>query len=98
MADPRRNPFAREDARERTRRDVARLRQREAGVRRFWRSLALIGSVGWPIVLLAAGGALLGRQLDVRWGTGVRFSLMLLALGTASGTWIAFRALGRDGR
>ena len=88
--------FRRPDPRERARRDIVRLRRREAGAR-FWRSLALIGSVGWPIVLLSTGGAILGRYLDERLGGGVRFTLMLLALGTTIGTWIAFRTV-RGGR
>jgi predicted F0F1-ATPase subunit len=90
------DPFRRDDARNRTRRDIDRLRGREPEGR-FWRSLALIGSVGWPIVLLATGGALLGRYLDAHLGTGVRFTLMLLTVGTVLGTWIAFRTLRRNG-
>lgn len=89
--------FRRADARDRTRRDLDRLRRREPGGG-FWRSLALIGSVGWPIVLLATGGALLGRYLDTHWGTNIRFTLMLLTLGTALGTFIAFRTLRGNGR
>lgn len=88
--------FARGDARERTRRDVERLRRR-APAGRFWHAVGLIGSVGWPIVAFATGGAWLGRHLDARWGTGLRFTLMLLFSGTALGTALAFRAVrGRD--
>ncbi len=94
MAD--RDRFARGDARERTRRDLERVRRRQPGGR-FWRSLALIGSVGWPIVLLATGGALLGRTIDGRLASGVRFTLMLLTLGTALGSFIAYRSLRGDG-
>ena len=90
------DPFRRDDARGRTRRDIDRRRGREPEGS-FWRSLTLIGSVGWPIVLLATGGALLGRYLDTHLGTGVRFTLMLLMAGTALGTWIAFRTLRRNG-
>jgi predicted F0F1-ATPase subunit len=85
------------ETRIRTRRDVDRLERREPGDR-FWRSLALIGSVGWPIVLLATGGALLGRYLDLRWGTGIRLTLMLLTVGTTIGTLIAFRTVRKGGR
>jgi Putative F0F1-ATPase subunit Ca2+/Mg2+ transporter len=53
--------------------------------------------VGWPIVLLATGGAFLGRYLDVRGDTGVRFTLLLVTVGAALGTWIAFRTLRRNG-
>jgi hypothetical protein len=88
--------FRRGDARERTRRDVARYRRRQPGGR-FWRSLALIGSVGWPIVLLSTGGALAGHYFDNRWGTGVRFTLMLLSVGAALGAYLAFRAIRGNG-
>ena len=75
-----------------TRRDVGRLRRRGEGGS-FWRSLALVGSVGWPIVLLATGGALAGRALDARLGTGIRFTLLFLLLGTALGCVVAWRAI-----
>lgn len=52
-----------------------------------------MGSVGWPIVLLAIGGAWLGRMLDARAGTGVRFTLMLLVLGASVGTFMALRSV-----
>jgi ATP synthase protein I len=84
--------FARHDVRERARREMERHRRRESEGH-FWHAVALVGSVGWPIVLLATGGALAGRWADAHWGTGVRFTLMLLSMGTALGTWIALRAL-----
>ena len=94
---PNSNPrLSRPDARDRTRRDVDRFRRREPGDR-FWRSLSLIGSVGWPIVLLATGGALFGRYVDARLGTGIRFTLMLLTIGTALGCFIAYRTLRGGG-
>jgi predicted F0F1-ATPase subunit len=95
MADPEAQDYRRDDARERARRDFER-RQRREPASRFWRAVSLIGSVGWPIVLLSTGGALLGRWADHRWDTGVRFTLMLLTMGTALGTWIAFRTLRGD--
>jgi hypothetical protein len=85
----------RADARDSTRRDVARFRQRDTG-ESFHRSLALIGSAGWPIVLLATGGALLGHHLDARMGTGIRLTLILLTLGTTLGCTAAYRTLKGD--
>jgi ATP synthase protein I len=85
-------PLRRKDLREQARRDVERRRRVEPGGR-FWHAVALVGSVGWPIVLLSTGGALLGRYLDGRLHTGVRFTLMLLVLGTSLGTWVAFRTV-----
>lgn len=95
MAEPA-DRFKRADVRTRSERDVARLRRRGQGPS-FLRSMALIGSVGWPIVLLATGGALAGRYLDARWGAGVRFTFMLVFLGAAVGTALAFRSV-RGGR
>lgn len=84
--------YERGDAYERTRRDLERYQKRQPSGR-FWQSLALIGSVGWPIVLLATGGALLGHYLDSRFETGVRLTLMLLSIGTLAGALIAYRSL-----
>lgn len=88
--------WRRPDARDRTRRDLERWKRRETGGR-FWRSLGLVGSVGWPIVLLSTGGALLGRLIDARFATGVRFTLMLLTVGTVVGCVIAYRTLRGGG-
>lgn len=89
--------FRRGDTRARTQRDIER-RKRRAPDGHFSRSLALVGSVGWPIVVLATGGALMGRYLDERWGTGVRFTLVLLSAGAALGTFAAFRAVRESDR
>ena len=78
--------------RERTQRDLERLSRRNAKSS-FWRSLALIGSVGWPIVLLTTGGGVLGHYLDSRFGTGARFTLLLLTLAAALGSYSAYRSL-----
>lgn len=74
-------------------RDLRRHREREPGGRSFWRSLSLIGAVGWSIVLPAAGGALLGHRLDLRWGTGIRWTLVLLVLGVLLGSAAAWRVI-----
>jgi predicted F0F1-ATPase subunit len=97
MSDPERDPLSRDDARRRTERDLARLRNRapDGG---FWRALGLIGSVGWPIALLTIGGALAGRSLDTRWHTGVRLTFMLLSLGAGIGSWLAWRGVHGSNR
>jgi len=81
---------------ERTRRDIERLRRREPGGG-FARSLALIGSVGWPIVLSATGAAFAGRYLDARLATGVRATLILITLGTVFGCIVAYRSVRGGG-
>lgn len=86
-------PHRRPDPRRALRRDLSGYTRREPGHRSFWRSLGVLGMVGWPIVLLTVGGALLGRILDGRWGSGIRFTLMLLTLGALIGSVVAWHAL-----
>ncbi len=89
-------PTRREEARERARKDLSRYQRRTPGGE-FWRALALIGSVGWPIILFSTGGALLGRQLDAWLETGVELTLLLLLVGTVLGCLMAFRAVRGSG-
>lgn len=80
------------DVREALRRDLAR-REHRGDSRELWRALALLGSVGWPIALLAGGGAWLGHLLDARWKTGLQFTLLFLMLGVGLGSVAAWRIL-----
>lgn len=86
-------PTQRPDIRSALNRDAARLARREVGHRSFWRSLGVLGMVGWPIALSSVGGALLGHYLDSRWNAGVRFTLLLLMVGTAIGSFIAWKTI-----
>ncbi len=83
----------RRDLRRAVRRDFSRHARREEGHRSFWQSLGVLGMVGWPIALTSVGGALAGRYLDDRFGTGVRFTLMLLTAGAMLGSYAAWRAV-----
>ena len=81
------------DPRAAVRRDSSRLARREKGHRSFWRSLGVLGMVGWPIALGSVGGALLGRHLDTRLDSGVRFTLMLLTAGVMLGCLAAWKTV-----
>ncbi|MFO0689848.1 MAG: AtpZ/AtpI family protein [Myxococcota bacterium] len=86
-------PDSRPDAGRSLDRDIDRLERREPGSAFFWRSLSVLGTVGWSIALPAFLGAWLGRRLDVRFDTGVHFTLMLLVAGVMLGSAIAWRVL-----
>lgn len=81
------------DPRDAIRRDWSRLERRESGQQTFWRSLAVLGTVGWPIALGAAGGSLLGRFLDARFATGIRYTLMLMMAGLLVGSFSAWKSV-----
>ena len=80
----------RPDLKRAMRKDIERFRSREKGHGTFWRSLSILGGVGWPIVLLTAGGAILGHYLDRRWDTGIHMTLILLFVGVVLGSAAAW--------
>ena len=91
--EPREPGNGRPDARRSLARDVGRFERREPSGASFWRSLSVLGTVGWSIALPAAAGAWLGHQLDLWLDTGVRFTLMLLVAGVLAGSAAAARAV-----
>lgn len=93
MGGDRQDGLHRADPRQRLAADLERRARRGPGG--LGAALALIGAVGWPIALLGVGGALLGRLLDARLGTGVRLTLILLTLGVGAGAAAAWRAVRR---
>lgn len=102
MAEPeqggRRPEGRRPDARRSFDRDVDRLEHREPSGESFWRSLSVLGTVGWSIALPAALGAWLGHHLDLRFDSGVRFTLMLLVAGVMLGSFVAWRVVREQRR
>lgn len=76
------------------RRDIAQQDRRGDGLGSFWRALSVVGMIGWPIALGTVGGAVLGRRIDVHYGTGVHFTLMLLTVGLGIGCYVAWKAMG----
>ena len=95
MAEPSDQPRrdGRPDARRSLERDVDRLGRREASAESFWRSLSVLGTVGWSIALPAVAGVWLGHRLDLKLDSGVRFTLMLLVAGVMLGSVIAWRVV-----
>lgn len=86
-------PSSRTDPRNAVRRDMIRLARREAGHRSFWKSLGVLGMVGWPIAFGSAGGALFGHYLDQRFESGLQFTLTLMTAGLMVGCLAAWKAV-----
>lgn len=72
---------------------MGRLQRREPSAESFWRSLSVLGTVGWSIALPAVVGAWLGHRLDLQLESGVRFTLILLVAGVILGSVIAWRVV-----
>ena len=86
-------PAQRPDLRAALKRDAQRRSRREVGHRSFWQSLGVLGMVGWPVALSSVAGALLGHYIDSRWNTGVRFTLLLVTIATALGSFSAWKII-----
>jgi ATP synthase protein I len=80
---------------------VQEVRRQAERVRRgktlsFWQGLSLAGAIGWMVSVPAVGGALLGRWIDRRSGTGIFWTLSLLVLGVGLGCATAWRHVRQE--
>jgi len=76
----------------RTRRERRKLWQQE-GERSLGGNLAMIGALGWTIVLPILIGIFAGRWLDQYLSTGVFWTLGLLVAGLAAGCTLAWKRM-----
>ena len=63
------------------------------GERSLGRNLAMIGALGWTIVLPTLVGIFAGRWLDRSFATGVFWTLGLLVAGLAIGCTLAWKRM-----
>ena len=70
-----------------------RTRAEREGARPFFRSLGMIGGLGWLIVVPTLGGMALGRWLDHHLGGGNTATGALLMLGLAIGCRLAWNRM-----
>jgi ATP synthase protein I len=62
----------------------------------FWRSLALLGLVGWSVAIPTLLGALAGAWIDHHWPSRFSWTLMLLVIGLTLGCLNAWLQVKRD--
>jgi ATP synthase protein I len=79
----------------RTRRD-RRNRWEQEGERSIGQNLAMIGSIGWTVVIPTLAGIFVGRWLDREFASGIFWTLGLLTLGLGLGCWFAWNRMQRD--
>lgn len=66
------------------------------GERPIGRNLALIGALGWTIVVPILIGIFAGRWLDRQFDSGIFWTLGLLVLGLAAGCTMAWKRMERE--
>lgn len=79
--------------------DAVRLRQerrarwQREGERSIGQNLAMIGALGWTVVVPTLIGTFAGRWLDGYFGSGIFWTLGLLVAGLALGCALAWRRM-----
>ncbi len=79
----------------RTHRNRKEFWERE-GERSLGQNLAMIGALGWLIVVPALVGIFLGRWLDQLAATGIMWTAALLFLGVIAGCIMAWKRIHHD--
>lgn len=73
-----------------------RARWQQEGERSIGQNLAMIGVLGWAIIIPTLIGVFAGRWLDHEFGTGIFWTLGLLVAGLAVGCSLAWRRIHRE--
>jgi ATP synthase protein I len=79
----------------RTRRE-RRARWQQEGERSIGQNLAMIGALGWAIVIPTLIGIFAGRWLDHEFASGIFWTLGLLVAGLAIGCTLAWKRMHRE--
>lgn len=74
-------------------RQERRARWQSEGERSIGQNLAMIGTLGWTVVVPTLLGVFAGRWLDRQFGTGIFWSLGLLVAGLAFGCSLAWKRI-----
>lgn len=74
-------------------RQARRERWQREGERSIGRNLAMIGMLGWTIVLPTLAGIFIGRWLDRSFHSGIFWTLGLLVAGLVAGCSMAWRRM-----
>lgn len=68
----------------------------EEGERSVGQNLALIGSLGWLIMIPTVMGVFIGRWLDGREGGGIFWTGAFIILGVSLGAMLAWKRMKRE--
>jgi len=76
---------------------ISQIAERE-GERTIGQNLALMGSVGWLVVLPAVAGIFLGRWLDAKFSSGVFWTGACILLGVSFGVWLGWKRIKEENK
>ncbi len=67
-----------------------------SGERSLGRNLAMIGIIGWTVVIPTLAGIFIGRWIDRSFHSGIFWTLGLLVAGLTIGCFLGWRIMFRD--
>lgn len=77
-------------------RESRMIRRKKEGSPNVWRSVGLVGLIGWSVVLPMLAGIALGIWIDGQWPSRFSWTLMLLVAGLAAGCANAWNRIRRE--
>lgn len=77
-------------------REARMIRRRRQGAPNVFRAVALVGLIGWSVVLPMLIGIAIGTWIDHRWPSRFSWTLMLLVGGLAAGCWNAWSRIREE--
>lgn len=77
-------------------REARMIRRQKEGLPSFWRSVAMVGAIGWSVALPTLIGVAAGTWIDHRWPSRFSWTLMLLFAGLALGCMDAWNRINRE--
>lgn len=77
-------------------REERMVRRKKEGAPNVARAVALVGLIGWTVVLPMLIGIAIGTWIDHRWPSRFSWTLMLLVAGLAFGCWHAWDRIRQE--
>jgi ATP synthase protein I len=77
-------------------REARMIRTKREGAPNPWRAAALIGLIGWSVVLPMLIGIAIGTWIDHRWPSRFSWTLMLLVAGLGAGCLNAWNRIKQE--
>lgn len=72
------------------------VRREKEGLPSFWRSVAMVGAIGWSVALPTLIGVAVGTWIDQQWPSRYSWTLMLLLGGLVLGCADAWNRINRE--
>ena len=77
-------------------REARMVRRKKEGAPSVFRAVALVGLIGWSVVLPMLFGIVIGTWIDHRWPSRLSWTLVLLVAGLAAGCWNAWNRIRQE--